>query len=212
MDVVQSIALSMGVAWASGIRLYATVAILGILGSIGAVQLPPGLEVLTNPAVIMAASFMYAVEFFADKVPGVDTGWDTLHTFIRIPAGAILAARALGHVDPAAELVAFMLGGTLAATAHAVKAGTRVLVNVSFTEDAAVLGGIALMLYHPVAFLGLLVVFAAVTVWLLPKLLRGVRLLFARIARWFRPDAEPAPATVTAAPPPPPVALPGPRD
>ncbi len=106
MEAVQIIALTMGLAWASGINLYAAIAILGVLGATGNMVLPPGLEVTQHPAVIVAAGFMYCVEFFADKVPGVDTVWDTIHTFIRIPAAAILAAGAVWHVDPAMALVA----------------------------------------------------------------------------------------------------------
>ncbi|MDH3644677.1 MAG: DUF4126 domain-containing protein, partial [Gammaproteobacteria bacterium] len=99
--LIQTMALTLGVAWASGINLYAAVAVLGLGGSFGYVDLPPGLEIVQDPLVILAAGFMYCVEFMADKTPGVDTGWDALHTFIRIPAGAMLAAGALGDVSPA---------------------------------------------------------------------------------------------------------------
>ena len=95
------IALTMGIAWASGINLYASILVLGILGVSGNIVLPPDLRILQEPVVIVAAGFMYFVEFFADKVPGVDSGWDALHTFIRIPAGAFLAARAVGDLNPA---------------------------------------------------------------------------------------------------------------
>ena len=89
MGVVETIALTVGVAWASGINLYAAIAVLGLLSANGDIVLPPSLELLSDPLVIVAACFMYCVEFFADKTPGVDTGWDTLHTFIRVPAGAV---------------------------------------------------------------------------------------------------------------------------
>lgn len=203
METVHLIALSMGVAWASGINLYAAVAMLGILGATGNMDLPPGLEVLQHPGVILAAGFMYCVEFFADKVPGVDTGWDTLHTFIRIPAAAILAAGAVGEVDPAMTLIAGILGGALAATSHTLKAGTRVLINASpepfsnsgasLVEDTLVLAGLAGAIYYPVEFLVFLALFVAAAIWLLPKIWRGVKFLFARLKAVFRGGPAPAP-------------------
>jgi hypothetical protein len=203
METVQLIALSMGVAWASGINLYAAIAVLGILGGTGNLDLPPGLEVLQHPGVIVAAGFMYCVEFFADKVPGVDTGWDTLHTFIRIPAAAVLAAGAVGQVDPAVTLMAGILGGALAATSHTLKAGTRVLINaspepfsnigVSLAEDTLVLAGLAGAIFYPVEFLVFLALFMAVALWLLPKIWRGVMFLFARIRRAFGAGPQPQP-------------------
>ena len=203
METVQLIALSMGVAWARGITLYAAIAMLGILGGSGSLDLPPGLEVLQHPGVIMAAGFMYCVEFFADKVPGVDTGWDTLHTFVRIPAAAILAAGAVGEVDPAMTLIAGILGGTLAATSHTLKAGTRVLINaspepfsnigISVAEDTLVLAGLAGAIFYPTEFLVFLALFVALAIWLLPKIWRGVRFVFARIRRAFQGGPQPQP-------------------
>jgi len=203
METVQLIALTMGVAWASGINLYATIAMLGILGGTGNLDLPPGLEVLQHPGVIVAAGFMYCVEFFADKVPGVDTGWDTLHTFIRIPAAAILAAGAVGEVNPAIVLMAGILGGTLAATSHTLKAGTRVLINaspepfsnigISVAEDTLVLAGLAGAVFYPTEFLVFMALFIALSIWLLPKIWRGVKFLFARIRRVFQGGPQPEP-------------------
>lgn len=196
MEAIQIIALTMGVAWASGINLYATVFMLGLLGSTGHIVLPPGLEVLTDPLVMFAAGLMYCVEFFADKTPGVDSGWDTIHTFIRIPAGAVLAMGAVGDTSQAAELMAFLLGGGLAAGAHATKAGARVLINTSpepfsnwatsLGEDALVIGGLWAALYHPVVFLVGLVIFVALMIWLLPKIWRGLRVVFAKLRNLFR--------------------------
>jgi hypothetical protein len=195
MDVVQTIALTMGVAWASGINLYAALLMLGILGATGQVVLPPGLEPVTHPLVIGAAFFMYCVEFFADKVPGFDTGWDTLHTFIRIPAGAVLAAGAVGEVGVAAQLAAALLGGTLAAGAHATKAGARVLINTSpepfsnwgasLGEDVAVFAGMWAALTHPLVFLGFLGIFVVAAAWLLPRIWRGIRAIVGRLRSWF---------------------------
>ena len=169
MDAIAYIGMAMGLAWVSGINLYAAVAVLGILGSTGHMELPPELLPLTNPAVIGVSAFMYCVEFFADKTPGVDVGWDAIHTFIRIPAGAILAATAVGPISEEAQIIAFLLGGTVAASAHAMKATTRLAINTSpepFTnwgasvaEDVAALGGLWLAFNHPYAMLGFVVVF-----------------------------------------------------
>lgn len=195
MGIVEIIALSMGIAWASGINLYATLAILGIMGTTGHMDLPPDLEILMHPAVIAAAGFMYCVEFFADKVPGVDSGWDTLHTFVRIPAGAVLAAGALGEVSPAAQVAALIIGGGLAGTSHGLKAGTRVLINASpepvtnwtasVAEDVVVVGGLMTAIYQPIAFVVLMVLFVLFAIWALPKIWRGVQGLFRRIAALF---------------------------
>ena len=130
-EILPYIALSMGVAWASGINLYAAILVLGLLGLSGNVPLPETLQVLQNPIVIGVAGFMYCVEFFADKIQGVDSAWDTLHTFIRIPAGAVLAATAVGDVDPAIAISAALVGGGLTAGTHLTKASTRLLVNTS---------------------------------------------------------------------------------
>ena len=195
MEIAGIIALGMGAAWASGINLYATIATLGILGATGNFALPPDLQILAHPLVIGAAGLMYCVEFFADKTPGVDTAWDAIHTFLRIPAGAILAAGALGAVSPAAQVAALIVGGGLAATSHTLKAGSRVLINASpepFTnwaasvgEDVAVFGGVLLAVYQPIVFLGLLAVFLVVAAWAIPRLWRVIRALARRIAGWF---------------------------
>jgi hypothetical protein len=195
MDPVQTLALTAGVAWGSGINLYATVLVLGYLGMTGDIVLPPELRVLGHPLVLAAAAVMYCIEFFADKIPGVDTGWDTLHTFIRIPAGAVLAAGAVGEVSAPVELAALLVGGSLAAGSHALKAGGRVLINTSpepFTnwtasvaEDVAVIAGLWTALHYPWFFLGALLVFILLLVWLLPKLWRGIVKVFAFIGRLF---------------------------
>jgi len=206
VGIAETIALSMGIAWASGINLYAAIVMLGLLGTTGNIDLPPDLLILQNPLVIAAAGFMYAVEFFADKVPGVDTGWDTIHTFIRIPAGAILAAGAVGDVGAGAELAALIAGGTLAGATHATKAGSRALINTSpepFTnwtasiaEDIAVISGLWVALHHPWVFIGLLVAFILLMIWLLPKIWRGIKALARAIGRLF--GRQPAPDTATA--------------
>jgi len=211
MDITQTIALTMGVAWASGINLYAAILMLGYLGTTGSLDLPPDLQVLTSPMVMLAAGLMYCIEFFADKVPGVDSGWDSISTFIRIPAGAILAAGAVGEVGTAAQLAAGIAGGTLATGSHVTKAGTRVLINTSpepitnwfasVGEDVAVIAGLWTALYHPVLFIVLLVLFILLMIWLLPKLWRGIRKVFGFIGRLFgagKPAEPPAPTTHSA--------------
>jgi len=193
--IVKIIALTMGVGWASGINLYAAILALGILGTTGNIGLPPDLQVLMNPLVIAAAACMYVVEFVTDKIPGVDTGWDTVHTFIRIPMGALLAAGAVGEMNPAVGLAAAILGGGLAAGAHAAKSGTRVLINASpepfsnwiasLLEDFFVIAGVWVALTHPYLFLGFLLVFILLLVWMLPKIWRGIKVLFAKIRQLF---------------------------
>lgn len=189
--LIQTIALTMGVAWASGINLYGTLLALGIMSNTGYVDLPTHLQIVGDPLVIAAAALMYGVEFFADKIPGIDTGWDTLHTFVRIPAGALLAAGAIGDVSPAAELAAAIVGGSIAAGTHFTKAGSRVMINMSpepvsnwaasITEDVAVFAGLWAAIAHPYVFIALLAVFILAMIWLLPKLWRGIK----RVSQFF---------------------------
>ena len=194
-QLVTVIAMSMGVAWASGINLYAAILMLGIMGATGNVDLPPDLQVLSDPMVIGAAGFMYCVEFFADKIPGVDSGWDAMHTFIRVPAGAMLAAGAVGDVSSAAGIAAGILGGGMALTTHSIKSGSRVLINTSpepvtnwtasITEDIVVIAGLWTALNHPTLFIIFLIIFIILAIWLLPKLWRGIRTVFKSIGRFF---------------------------
>ena len=132
-ETIKAIALMLGAAWAAGINLYAAVLVLGLLGNAGYAELPPALQVLQDPLVIGVAGIMYFIEFFADKTPGVDSGWDAIHTFIRIPAGAVLAAGAAQafEVNQALELAAALVGGGVAATSHFTKAGSRLMINTS---------------------------------------------------------------------------------
>ncbi len=194
-QIVSIIALTMGASWASGINLYATLAVLGLGAQSGGIELPPDLQILENPLVISAALLMYAVEFVADKIPGFDTIWDGFHTFIRIPAGAMLAAGAVGETGPVMELTAAILGGGLAAATHATKAGSRAMINTSpepFTnwmasigEDVLVIGGLWTALQNPTLFLVLLAVFIMLMIWLLPRLWRGIRRVFKFVGRLF---------------------------
>lgn len=194
--IVKIIALTMGAAWASGINLYAAILVLGVLGMTGNIVLPPDLQILTNPIVVVAAGLMYMVEFVADKIPGVDTGWDTVQTFVRIPLGALLAAGAVGNVNPPLALAAAIVGGGLAAGTHAAKSGARVIINtspepfsnwiVSLLEDVAVIAGLWAALYHPWVFVALLAIFIVLLIWLLPKLWRGVKAVFGYLGKLFR--------------------------
>ncbi|MCB1785260.1 MAG: DUF4126 domain-containing protein [Gammaproteobacteria bacterium] len=205
MDTIETVSLMLGAAWASGINLYAAILVLGWLGGMGQVDLPPGLEVLSQPAVMLAAGGMFAVEFFADKIPGVDTAWDALHTFIRIPAGAMLAASAAQGLDagPATELIGLLLGGGIAATSHATKAGARIVLNTSpepisnwgasLAEDVSVFAGLWAALNHPWVFLALFVVFLVLVAWLLPKIWRAIKRAARALRRWFG-GGETAPA------------------
>ena len=198
--ITQTIALTMGVAWASGINLYAAILVLGLLGSTGNVVLPPDLMILTDPLIMVAAGAMYIVEFFVDKIPGVDNGWDTVHTFIRIPLGALLAAAAVGDVGPSVSIAAALLGGGMAASTHAAKAGTRVLINASpepFTnwfaslgEDVVVIVGLWTALHYPLLFVIFLIIFIFLLIWLLPKIWKGIVKILTSNRYLFRPKQE----------------------
>lgn len=191
--LLQTLSLSMGAAWASGINLYATLLILGVGSIYGMVALPPALEILSNPVVIGAAGLMYMVEFFADKTPGVDTAWDGIHTFVRIPAGALLAAGAVGEVSPGLAIAAAIVGGGMSAATHSAKAGSRVFINTSpepfsnwtasVGEDLLVFAGLWAALNHPLWFLVGLIAFFIFLVWFLPKIWKGIKRLFGVIGR-----------------------------
>ncbi|MCB0336782.1 MAG: DUF4126 domain-containing protein [Bdellovibrionales bacterium] len=194
-SITQIISLSLGVAWASGLNLYATILVLGILGATGETSLPLGLEILSHPAVITVAAILFIVEFVADKIPAVDSLWDSFHTFIRIPAGALLAAATVVNLDPGVVFAAGLIGGTIAAGTHATKAGTRVMVNaspepvsnwtLSLGEDFAVIIGLWTALHHPVIFLILLALFIGLMVWLLPRIWGLVKKAFLKLRSFF---------------------------
>lgn len=180
LDLAGLLALAAGLGWASGLRLYAAIFIVGLAGRLDWVQLPDGLRVLENTWVLGAAGLMLALEFFADKVPLIDSLWDTVHTFIRIPAGAVLAAMVFGGHGAEWQVVMALLGGTLAAGTHFAKAGVRALINsspepvsnvlTSTGEDAITLAGLWIILAYPWLALALLLLFALALAWLLPRL------------------------------------------
>jgi hypothetical protein len=191
MDTLQHVALAAGLAWGSGVRLYAVLFLAGGLSRLGYVELPASLALLAHPAVLGASGLMFCVEFFADKVPGFDSVWDAVHTFIRIPAGALLAALALADQDPALVLAAAILGGAVTSVTHLTKAGSRALINTSpepfsnwgasFGEEALLAGGLWAAFMHPLAFLVALAVFIVAALLLLPRLLRATRSVWRRL-------------------------------
>jgi hypothetical protein len=194
-DTLQLVALAAALGWASGLRLYAVLFVVGGLGYLGWIDLPTGLQVLSHPYVLAASGFMCLVEFFADKVPAVDSLWDAVHTFIRIPAGAALAASVFGDSSSAAMLAAAILGGTLAAGSHFVKAGGRAIINTSpepfsnwsasFGEELAVGSVLWLAFTYPLVALAVVAILTAIAIWLIPKLWRAFRRIVLRISGWF---------------------------
>jgi hypothetical protein len=204
MDQLATIAIAGGLAWASGLRLYIVLFLVGLAGHFHwfGWSLPSYLQVLSHPMVIGASGILVFIETFADKIPGLDSIWDAIHTFIRIPAGALLAAGVIGAEDGAAwAVVAGLLGGTITAGTHFMKAGGRAAINTSpepvsnwvtsFTEEAAVLGGLWLAFQHPIVFLLLLVLFIGLVIWLLPKVWRFLKFIVKRVVDLFsRPPAS----------------------
>ena len=194
-DTLQLVALAAALGWASGLRLYAVLFIVGAAGYLGLVDLPGGLKVLMHPFVLAASGFMCFVEFFADKVPGVDSLWDIVHTFIRVPAGAALAAGVFGDSSSATLLAAAIVGGTLAAGSHVAKTGSRAIINTSpepfsnwtasFGEELAVGTLLWLAFAHPAIALAVLAALVALTIWLIPKVWRMLRGIRTRVSGWF---------------------------
>ena len=193
-DTLATLAIALGASWASGINPYAAILLMGGAQLLGPVSLPADLQVLGSPWVMAAAAVLFVLNFLADKIPLVDSINDVLHTFVRIPAGALLAFGAADQFGPEAAVIAGLLGGTLAAGSHIAKTGTRALINTSpepfsniaasFTEDGVVIGGLILALAHPITFLCLLALFVIALIWLLPKLVRLALMPFRRVARW----------------------------
>jgi hypothetical protein len=179
------IAIAAALAWASGIRLYATLFLVGLAGRLGWVVLPEHLEILASPLVLAASGFMTGVEFFADKIAWVDSVWDAVNTFIRVPGGALLAAAAVGDSGAGAALAAAIIGGSITAGTHVAKAGARAVVNTSpepfsnviksAAEDLLVPAGLWVAVAAPAIFIVALLLFLGLVAWALPALWRGVR-------------------------------------
>lgn len=195
-DGLGTLGFAMGSAWLSGINLYATVATLGLLQHSHLASLPGDLSILGNPLIIGVAVVLYLVEFVADKVPVVDSVWDAIHTFIRIPAGAILAAATFAHSDPSIRMLALLAGGGVALSSHGTKAATRLAANtspepftnilLSLTEDALAIGSSLLMAFHPVVVLGIVAVFVILAVWLARRIVRALSKMWRKL---FGPPA-----------------------
>jgi hypothetical protein len=206
LDMPQLLALAGAIGWASGVRLYLVVLLVGLAGFFGWMPLPGGLQLLAHPVVLMASGFMVFVEFFADKIPGLDSLWDMVHTVIRVPAGAALAAGVFGADHTAMALVAALIGGGLAATAHTAKATTRAAINTSpepfsnvgasLVEDSMVPASLWLAVAHPLVFFVVFVVVLVLSVWLIRKSWRFLRGLVMRVTRIFsgKPDPGVMPA------------------
>jgi hypothetical protein len=197
MDFITTLAVSMGASWVSGINLYATVATLGLLGRFAHLKLPGELEVLTNWWVIGIAIFLFVIEFIADKIQLVDSAWDVIHTFIRIPAGAVLAATAFGDFDRSVQVIALLLGGGLALSSHGTKAAARALINtspepfsnvaVSLAEDALAVVTVLLSIFVPFLVFFVIAIGLLVSFWLLPRVFRFFRSVFRKVRHFFSP-------------------------
>lgn len=192
-ETLTAIAVALAAGWASGLNAYAAVLVLGLAQRLGLVTLPHDMQMLESPWVLGVAAILFALNFFADKIPYVDSINDVLQTFVRIPAGVLLAYGAAGGLSPEVSIIAGLLGGTLAAGTHIAKTGSRALINTSpepfsnvlasLGEDVTVFGGLALAIAHPITFLCLLALFVILLIWLLPKLARLALVPFRRLAR-----------------------------
>ncbi len=199
MEWFSTLSLALGSAWTSGINLYATVSVLGLLQKFGGVKLPGGLDVLDNWWIIGIAGGLYIVEFFADKIPYVDSVWDVVHTFIRVPAGAVVAWAAVSDMDPAIVIPATLIGGGLALSSHGTKATARMAANLSpepisnwvlsLVEDVIAIVGAVLAVFAPVLIAIVLVVFVLFFFWFFPKIFRAIKRLFTATAALFRGES-----------------------
>ncbi len=197
MDFISTLAISMGASWVAGINLYATVATLGLLSRFAHLKLPGELEVVTNWWVIGVALFLFVIEFIADKIQLVDSAWDIIHTFIRIPAGAVLAATAFGDFDRSVQVIALLLGGGLALSSHGTKAAARAVINaspepvsnivVSLGEDILAVVTIVLAIFLPVLVFLIVAAGLVFSFWLLPRVLRFFQKVYRRVRLFFSP-------------------------
>jgi hypothetical protein len=197
MDLINTLGLAMGSSWVSGINLYAAVATLGLLNRFAHLQLPGELSVVGNWWVIGVAIALYAIEFFADKIPYLDSTWDVIHTFVRVPAGAALAAASFGDYDKSVQLIALLAGGGIALSSHGTKATSRMAINTSpepasniiasLVEDIVSVGSIFLAVFYPLVIIIIVVIFVIIAIIILPKIIRFLRNVGAKIRRFFAP-------------------------
>lgn len=195
MEWFSTLSLALGSAWTSGINLYATVTVLGLLQKFGATKLPGGLDVLDNWWIIGFAGGLYLVEFFADKIPYVDSVWDVVHTFIRVPAGAVVAYAATNQLDAAYYIPAALVGGGLAFGSHGTKAALRVGANLSpepvsnwvlsIVEDVIAFVGALLAVFAPIIIMSILGIFVIAFVWFFPKIIRALIRMMRAVAAFF---------------------------
>jgi len=195
MEWFSTLSLALGSAWTSGINLYATVTVLGLLQKFGATRLPGGLDALDNWWIIGVAAGLYLVEFVADKIPYVDSAWDAIHTFIRVPAGAVVAYAATTNTDTTVMIIATLLGGGLALSSHGTKAAVRATANLSpepvsnwilsIVEDIIAFAGALLSVFAPVLIAIVLAIFAVFFLWFAPKVFRALRRIFSAIRAFF---------------------------
>jgi Domain of unknown function (DUF4126) len=196
-QLISTIAIAMGASWVSGINLYAAVATLGLLGRFSHLQLPGELQVLTSWWIIGVAVALYVVEFVADKVPYVDSTWDVIHTFIRVPAGAVLAASAFGDFDRSIQVIALLLGGGLALSSHGTKAATRAMLNASpepvsnwvasIAEDIVAVLSVVASVFVPVLIFVIVGAGLVISFLVFRKILRFFRQVARSIRGWFAP-------------------------
>jgi Domain of unknown function (DUF4126) len=195
MNLISTLAIAMGAGWVSGINLYAAVATLGLLGRFAHLRLPGELDILTSWWIIGLAVGLYLVEFIADKVPYVDNVWDAIHTFIRVPAGAVLAATAFGDFDRGVQVAAFLLGGGLALSAHGTKASARAAINlspepasnvvVSLTEDVIAVGSVLLSVFAPFILFAVIAIFLTISFLMLRKIMNAMKAMMLRLREVF---------------------------
>jgi hypothetical protein len=186
--------MAMGSSWLSGINLYATVATLGLLGRFANAQLPGNLDALTSWWVIGIAGAMYVIEFVADKIPALDSAWDAIHTFIRVPAGAVLAAATFAQFDSSIQTVALLVGGGLALSSHSTKATTRAAINTSpepfsnivasSAEDVLAVGGISLAVFYPLVIIVIVAFGVVASLIVIPKLIAYLRKVLGFMGNW----------------------------
>ncbi len=198
MEWFSTLTLALGTAWTSGINLYATVSVLGLLQRFGGVKLPGGLDVLDNWWIIGIAGGLYIVEFFADKIPYVDSVWDVVHTFIRVPAGAIVAYAAVSDMSPEITIPATLIGGGFAFASHGTKAAVRVGANLSpepisnwvlsLVEDVIAFAGTLLAVFAPIVIAVVLFIFAVFFIWFFPKIFRAVKRMINAVGGFLRGD------------------------
>ena len=197
MNFISTLAIGMGASWVSGINLYAAVATLGLLGRFAHLKLPGDLDVVTNWWVIGVALFLFVIEFVADKIQLVDSVWDIIHTFIRIPAGAVLAATAFGDFDRRVQVIALLMGGGLALSSHGTKAAARAVINaspepvsnivVSLSEDVLAVVTVVAAVFLPVLVFLIIAAGLIFSFWLLPRVLRFFRKVYQNIRGFFSP-------------------------